>query len=93
MIPQRSIFWPIEDVGQGGFCYGWVNARLVCVAGVLQVESLGERALTPRPRAAVCLASEELNVRAHAQNVQRPSWTTFSEKTLDSRRYLPRILR
>ncbi|KAI0253915.1 N-acetylglucosaminyl transferase component-domain-containing protein [Lactifluus subvellereus] len=43
MIPQCSIFWPIEDVGKSGYCYGWVNARLVCVAGVLQVESL-ERA-------------------------------------------------
>ena len=43
MIPHCSTFWPLEDVGIDGYCYGWVlNPRLVCVAGVLQVGSLGE---------------------------------------------------
>ena len=43
MIPHCSTFWPLEDVGINGYCYGWVlNPRLVCVAGVLQVGSLGE---------------------------------------------------
>ncbi|KAH9977239.1 N-acetylglucosaminyl transferase component-domain-containing protein [Lactifluus volemus] len=41
MIANCSVFWPIEDVGKSGYCYGWVNERLVCVAGVLQAESLG----------------------------------------------------
>ncbi|KAI0303437.1 N-acetylglucosaminyl transferase component-domain-containing protein [Multifurca ochricompacta] len=45
MIANYSIFWPIEDEGKVGYCYGWVNSRLVCVAGVLQVGSL-ERANT-----------------------------------------------
>lgn len=50
MTLQCSTFWPIEDVGINGYCYGWVlNSRLVCVAGVLQVGSLGECVLSRLP--------------------------------------------
>jgi hypothetical protein len=46
MIPLCSTLWPLEDVRTSGYCYGWVlNSRLVCVAGVLQVGSLGECAV------------------------------------------------
>jgi hypothetical protein len=42
MTPQCSTFWPLEDVGINGHCYGWVlSSRLICVAGVLQVGSRG----------------------------------------------------
>jgi hypothetical protein len=50
MIASFSVFWPIEDVGKSGYCYGWVNERLVCVAGVLRVDSLGERPPLAIPR-------------------------------------------
>lgn len=40
MVAKWSIFWPIEDSGKNGYCYGWVNVRVICVAGVLQVGSL-----------------------------------------------------
>ncbi|KAF8270382.1 N-acetylglucosaminyl transferase component-domain-containing protein [Lactarius quietus] len=40
MVAKWSTFWPIEDSGKSGYCYGWVNSRVICVAGVLQVESL-----------------------------------------------------
>ncbi|KAI9446870.1 Gpi1-domain-containing protein [Lactarius indigo] len=40
MIAKWSTFWPIEDRGKSGYCYGWVNSRVICVAGVLQVGSL-----------------------------------------------------
>lgn len=56
MIPQRSILWPIEDVGTNGYGYGWIlNPRLVCVAGVLQVGSL-RQCVFPHPR---CLIDPE----------------------------------
>lgn len=42
MVAKWSTFWPIEDSGKSGYCYGWVNSRVICVAGVLQVGSLGE---------------------------------------------------
>ena len=42
MDAKWSTFWPIEDLGKSGYCYGWVNSRVICVAGVLQVGSLGE---------------------------------------------------
>jgi hypothetical protein len=55
MIPQCSTLWPIEDVGNNGYCYGWVlNNRLVCVAGVLQVGSLRQCVL-PDPRVPLIL--------------------------------------
>ncbi|KAI0262946.1 N-acetylglucosaminyl transferase component-domain-containing protein [Gloeopeniophorella convolvens] len=41
MTANCSIFWPIEDEGKSGFCYGWAHGRLVCVAGVLPVASDG----------------------------------------------------
>jgi hypothetical protein len=67
MIPQCSTLWPIEDIGTNGYCYGWVlNPRLVCVAGVLQVESLRQCVL-PHPRS---LIDPE---RCHTQNAQKPS--------------------
>ncbi|KAH9174264.1 Gpi1-domain-containing protein [Lactarius sanguifluus] len=40
MITKWSTFWPIEDLGESGYCYGWVNSRVICVAGVLRVGSL-----------------------------------------------------
>ncbi|SRR6266571_1155104 len=42
MVAKWSTFWPIEDFGKSGYCYGWVNSRVICVAGVLRVESLGK---------------------------------------------------
>jgi hypothetical protein len=42
MVATWSTFWPIEDLGKSGYCYGWINSRVICVAGVLQVGSLGE---------------------------------------------------
>lgn len=66
MIPQCSTLWPIEDVGNNGYCYGWVlNSRLVCVAGVLQVPSLRQCVLSD-PR---CLIDSE----CHTQNAQKPT--------------------
>ncbi|KAI9456215.1 N-acetylglucosaminyl transferase component-domain-containing protein [Lactarius psammicola] len=40
MITKWSTFWPIEDLGESGYCYGWVNSRVICVAGVLRIGSL-----------------------------------------------------
>jgi hypothetical protein len=48
MVAKWSTFWPIEDLGKSGYCYGWVNSRVICVAGVLQVGSLGETFLNLR---------------------------------------------
>ena len=48
MAAKWSTFWPIEDLGKSGYCYGWVNSRVICVAGVLQVGSLGETLLNLR---------------------------------------------
>lgn len=56
MVAKWSTFWPIEDLGKSGYCYGWVNSRVICVAGVLQVGSLEhansflDRFLSENPR-------------------------------------------
>ena len=65
MVAKWSTLWPIEDLEKSGYCYGWVNSRVICVAGVLEVGSLGTTMLYLRS-----FYSNELQ---YTQNTRMPS--------------------